>query len=626
MIKIRLILTSVLLSLFLSIPAHAQEAFDIQNFQTDIEMHDDGTLSVTESIDTNFTQDRHGIYRDIQALGISINVTGVTDETGNAWQYSLEAFGEGIRVKIGDPNKLINGRQVYVIKYDVKRAIGFFDDHEELYWNATGNAWGTDIQKATATVKLPSKIKDDTGLMFKCYTGSTGSTSEDCSYKYDKGSNLVIFTSNNPLPAYNGFTIVVGVPKGTFPPPTTLEIKSNPTDAKIYLNEQLICSTNCTYDIDPGDYTLTVKKFGYSMPENRSLHIAQGTTSSESFELEMQIWYLALKLLIFLFFAAIGFEPVYTYWKKGRDPHSKGVLVPQYDPPDKLLPAEIGSLVDERVDMRDLTSTIIDLCVRGYLQIKVLPKAQGLIFKTDDYELIRLDKPKAGDRGLTDFEKLFIDKIFEGDQTKKISDLQNKFYTVLPKLDEAIYNNLVNKGYFPASPASVRGKYFVKAFIFIFFGFFLMSFEAAVFQSGFTYFLFLNGILTVIFAYFMPKKTPKGVEAKEHILGFKYYMEIAEKERIKFQEKENIFYEYLPFAMALNVADKWSNAFKDIYKEPPKWFVGYTGHFNPTSFTHSLNSVSSSISSSFASHPSSGGSGFSGGSGGGGGGGGGGSW
>jgi len=627
-------LHSIALGLLLSIAmfnyVHAQEAFDIENFQTDIQIQENGTLSVTELIETNFTAERHGIYRDIQTQGISINVTSVTDESDDTRQYSIEYFDEGTRVKIGDPNTLINGKQIYVIKYDVKRAVGFFDDHEELYWNSTGNAWPVNILKASATVKLPSKVKGATDLKFKCYTGPAESTDEECAYKFDKATNSVTFTSNNLLPALNGLTIAVSVPASSFPRPTTLEIKSNPSDAKVYLDEQLICSTDCVKDdITPGDYTLTVKKFGYGTPESKSIHISEGTTSTESFDLKAQIWYSAFKLIILLFFLAVGFEPIYTYRKKGRDPHGRGVLVPQYDPPDKLLPAEIGSIVDERVDMRDLTSTIIDLCVRGYLKIKVLPKTQGLLFKTDDYELIKLDKGKPGDRGLSEFEKMFIEKIFGGSSTKKISDLQNKFYADLPALKDSLYKNLVDKGYFPVSPGAVRKKYFIKALLLIFGGWFLMFAEIAIFRTGYSFFISINGWLSLLFAYFMPQKTKKGVEAREHILGFKHYMEIAEKERLKFQEKENIFYEFLPFAMALGVADKWSNAFKDIYKEPPQWFVGYAGPFSPTAFTHSLNSVSGSIGSSFASHPSggSGGSGFSGGfSGGGGGGGGGGSW
>jgi uncharacterized membrane protein len=127
----------------------------------------------------------------------------------------------------------------------------------------------------------------------------------------------------------------------------------------------------------------------------------------------------------------------------------------------------------------------------------------------------------------------------------------------------------------------------------------------------------------------MPQKTDNGMRAYEHILGFKLYLKTAEKDRIHFQEKEHLFYKFLPYAMTLGIAKKWSRTFGDIFKNPPNWYEGEKGDFHLPVFVSSLNSVSSQIKSTFASRPSSsgGGSGFSGGfSGGGFGGGGGGSW
>jgi uncharacterized membrane protein len=143
--------------------------------------------------------------------------------------------------------------------------------------------------------------------------------------------------------------------------------------------------------------------------------------------------------------------------------------------------------------------------------------------------------------------------------------------------------------------------------------------------------LFIHTFLTLILSPFMPKKTDKGRLAYEHILGFKLYLETAERDRVKFQEKEHLFYEFLPYAMTFKIADKWSKAFAGIYKNPPDWYMGAgTGIFDPVEFSHHLSDLSSQMSRTLASTPQSsgsGGSGFSGGySGGGFGGGGGGSW
>ncbi len=628
--KIQSLLASFLLATLFALPAFAQESFDIQNFHTEIQMHENGQITVVETIKAKFTEDRHGIFRDIQTEGISIDIQSITDGGGKSWNYEEELIGSGTRLKVGDADVYVNGDQTYKIQYNVDHAVRFFPDHGELYWNATGNAWPVPIHQATATVRLPESVIGNESLEFKCFTGASYSAAEDCIYEYGEEVNAVVFRANSSLPPKNGMTIVVGMPPNIFERPASIQVNTTPNDAEVYLNGDKQCEGDCLLDYLPaGRHELAVKAFGYYNSDIRVVDLKPSETIAETFELKEKSWLQMLfYLIIFLAFGVIA-EPIYTFFKKGRDPRGRGVLVPQYDPPDKLSPAEMGTLVDEKVDIRDLTSTIVDLCVRGYLKIKVLPKSKGWIFKTDDHELIKIDKPKPGDRGLNAFEQLFVDKVFDGGSSRKISDLQNKFYTALPKLKEELFKSLTEKKYFPISPKKVRSKYMIKGIIFIVVGFILFGLEINLMGTGFSSVFFINGFLSLIFSNAMPQKTPKGVEAREHILGFKHYMEIAEKDRLKFQEKKHIFYELLPYAMTLKIADKWSKAFEGAFDQPPEWYEGHHGVFFPTRFTQSLNKVSSSIGTAFASHPSSSGgsSGFSGGfSGGGFGGGGGGSW
>ena len=137
----------------------------------------------------------------------------------------------------------------------------------------------------------------------------------------------------------------------------------------------------------------------------------------------------------------------------------------------------------------------------------------------------------------------------------------------------------------------------------------------------------------------MPAKTKKGAEAKWQVLGLEEFIRTAETDRIKFQEKENIFQKLLPYAMALGLAEKWTTAFKDIIKTPPNWYQSsdpnFMNGFNTMYLYHSLNSMTTTANTVMTSSPRSsssgswsGSSGFGGGgfSGGGFGGGGGGSW
>ena len=138
----------------------------------------------------------------------------------------------------------------------------------------------------------------------------------------------------------------------------------------------------------------------------------------------------------------------------------------------------------------------------------------------------------------------------------------------------------------------------------------------------------LAGLLTLVFAPLMPKRTEKGVLEKEKILGFELYLKTAEKYRLEFAEKQHLFEKYLPYAIAFGVATIWAKAFKGILKDPPKWYSGVSSQaFVPLNFTQSLNSGLTSSMTSSVTTASSGGSGFSGGGVSGGfGGGGGGSW
>jgi len=130
-------------------------------------------------------------------------------------------------------------------------------------------------------------------------------------------------------------------------------------------------------------------------------------------------------------------------------------------------------------------------------------------------------------------------------------------------------------------------------------------------------------IVGSILAYYMPKHTANGLEALYHILGYKKYIEEAEKRRLEFQEKEQIFFDVLPYAMALGVVKKWTNTFKDLSLHNPDWYESPKA-FQISAFSTSLSKIDSSLVSSSTS-PSSG-SGGGGSSGGGSGGGGGGSW
>jgi uncharacterized membrane protein len=572
----------VSLFLLFAIPVFAQEI--VADFSAVIKINPDSSLDITETISYDFgAEQRHGIYRDIpykyQARGgnynLRLDVISVTDAGGAKYEYQISGQGNNKRIKIGGADSLVSGQKTYVINYSVRRAINYFPDHDELYWNVIGNGWQVPIKQAKAEVYLPAAISENS-LEYDCFIGEAGSGKKCVSERlnYDSAGRVdqVVYISDR-LNAEDGFTIVAGLPKGSISQPSIFE------------NILATVSDN-----------------------------------------------------IILFLPGLVFALMYYLWRQhGRDPRGRGTIIAEYDVPDNLTPAEAGTIIDEKADQVDVSAEIIYLATKGYLKIKKIAAAG--VFKTDDYELAKLKDAS----GLSnEFDKQLMDSLFSAAvDTVKISSLKNKFYKDLLKIKKSLYESVTEKHYFAKRPDKVRAIYLTAAVATIFGSFFLgslISFLSAI-AIG------LSGLAVLAFSFFMPARTKAGVVTKEHILGLKEYMTVAEKDRIKFhaapeaitvlgaepQKTPAYFEKLLPFAMVLGVEKAWAKQFENIYSQQPEWYSDPSdGNFTAIALVNGLGGFEAKANSVLASAPSSaagGGSGFSGGGAGGGfGGGGGGSW
>jgi uncharacterized membrane protein len=355
-------------------------------------------------------------------------------------------------------------------------------------------------------------------------------------------------------------------------------------------------------------------------------HISSRPSETRERLIQALQWLPLLIPLIVFFLAFKAWE------KKGRDP-KEGSYVVRYEPTEGASPAELGTLVDNSADMDDITATLVDLAVRGFVHIEEVTESHLLgLSKSTDY-IIHILRDPSQSTGLKPHEDAYLTKLRElapiGESEVKISELRNKFFGVLPKIRDAIYDALVAKGYYVERPDKVKGKWFglaaVTAFIGIGLGV-LATKRAWVMISPFA--LIAAGIISTlilfVFAQIMPARTIAGARAREATLGFKEFLGRVEEERYKKMiTSPEMFERFLSYAMAFGVADKWARAFQDIYREPPTWYSGGTGQFNAINFASSISNMSSAAASSMSSSPSSSGSGGGGSSGGGSGGGGG---
>lgn len=557
--------------------ASAQD-FTINNFHSDITINQDSSFTVKESIEVLFHNPRHGIYREIpykyddrgNAVRTPLEVLSVTNESGKDWNYRIKKTGNVMNIRIGDPKKYVEGLQTYVIAYKVENAILFFDDHDELYWNVTGNYWWAQIKKVSANVFLAADRKSEK-LWAACYTGSLGSTESQCGFE-TSGNSGEFFTEKN-LGTHEGFTIAFGWDKGVVTPPSLWK------------------------------RILWVLNIG-----------------------ENWVFILPVFSLIFM---------INLWNKRGRDPRIRESVTVTYEPPKyagkPLTPAEVGTIIDEKLDSRDITSAVIGLAVKGYIKIEET-KTEGLIFDSADYYLAKVKDP---DENLSAFEKILMTSVFTTDLPgRMISDMKNSFYTKLDLLKDTLYGELVGKKYFLTSPEKVRKLYARAGLIVAVAGVFSASVLTPSSIGTGVFAGILSAIPVLAFSRIMPAKTRTGSSVYMDILGFQEFMNRAEKDKLERMEDKDLFSKFLPYAIALDVADNWSKAFEGIYQEPPKWYVSHGGFstFSTSGFSRSISSATLSLASAMFSSPRGsgigGGGGFSGGgsSGGGFGGGGGGSW
>lgn len=200
----------------------------ITEFVSDIVIHPDSSFVVTETITYDFSDTpRHGVYRTLPyrytrngaRYTIRYQMLSVTDQHGAPYPYTQSTNGGDLEVRIGDPNQTITGTHIYVLTYSVRRAINYFEDHDELYWNVTGHEWSVPIKVSAASVVLPDRAS---ALQVACYTGQYGSTATDCLAEHvDAGYSR--FASNDVLSSGEGLTIVVSLAKGVVSEPTVVQ-------------------------------------------------------------------------------------------------------------------------------------------------------------------------------------------------------------------------------------------------------------------------------------------------------------------------------------------------------------------------------------------------------------------
>lgn len=304
-----------------------------------------------------------------------------------------------------------------------------------------------------------------------------------------------------------------------------------------------------------------------------------------------------------------------VWWFNGRDPKGRHTIIAEYEPPKGMDPVSMGTLLDATVHSRDVAAGIVGLAVKGHL--KMAPVGEG-----KNPASWTLTKTTGGEMPLNPIESALLAKLFESGDETSLSSAQGTMKKLFDDVSERAYRSLAKENYFVRHPQQVRGAFYGIAALLAILGWWLIDWFGFAGMISFG----IVAIQFALFGKFMPKVTHKGALARDHARGFKLFLETAERDRLKWQEKEGMFEQYLPYAIVFGVVAQWAAAFSGALASAPSWYAG--AHWNPMHFSSSMNSFSSTLGSAVrpASSGSSGFSGRGGFSGGGFGGGGSGSW
>ncbi|MDP6415329.1 MAG: DUF2207 domain-containing protein, partial [Gammaproteobacteria bacterium] len=452
----RLIQSMLCLSCWIFYSGLALGQEQILSFHSEIRIQTDASMLVTEIIRVRAEgqQIQRGIFRDFPTryndrFGNSFVVdfemlTATRDGVLETWR--VENIGNGVRIYLGNADVFLQaGEYSYAISYRTNRQVGYFEDHDELYWNVTGNGWAFQILQASATVSLPGNVAA-ADLTMEGYTGYFGASGQAYIASVQDGSASIQTTAM--LPGGVGLTLAMTWPKGVIVEPTAID------------------------------------RFSYLLVDNRGLLIA----------------------LLTLLAAATY---LYLAWSRvGRDPQS-GTIFPHYTPPKGYSPASARYISKMSYDMQVFTAAVINLAVKGYLQITKEQK---------EYVLSKTFSKTPLAAG----EQVIIDKLFSENEVLELKKENHEIVMgAIKGHRKALKRNYLNISVLGALTIAVVAIFAVIA--------------------G------LHGL----FAYLLKAPSVRGRVLMDKLEGFKLYLEVAEEDDLNLRHPPDktpeLFEQMLPY-------------------------------------------------------------------------------
>lgn len=635
--------------------AQAANGDSIRSYRVDYTLLPDGTLKGRDTIEYSFAptgERRHGIYaywtvrRDIEGQSgryrfYDMSVDSVSSPSGASSRYQTRDVDGALRLQIGDSERTVSGTQTYVIDYTVRGVVNNIGadgkaatdpsqaTSQEFYVNPVAPYWEAPIGSATVTVTAPAA---STGQ--RCFVGRLNS-SDESRCRVTTSGDTITYTAVGELGNGVGMTVLAGYPANTVSNAQAIildgDARGGPSIDEVLPSWAQTGLTGA--GLGAGALAVVGSIAGMTVAHRR-----QGRDEQYA-----------------------GLTPGVMPVDGSEGAVVRGRKLPvavRFEPPENSKPGLIGTLIDEQANTVDVSATLIDLAVRGYLRIEETKRG---MLKKDDWRFVRTE-PASGTGDLLPYERKLYDGVFRKGDEVTLSSLKDTFSSTLEGVQKGLYRQVVEEGWFKDSPEKTRNKWMWLGIVLGILGIFGLvpallvgamfagsggvALGLAAAGGG----LLIAAVIVMGFAGRMPARTARGSAMLAQARGFEQYLKTAEANQIKFEEAQNIFSRYLPYAIIFGCSERWAKVFDDVVAragdmgyamEMPAWYVFYHHNmaWNFMMLADSLDSFSTTAAGTFTSVPSSsssstpgssGGSGFSMGggfSGGGGfGGGGGGSW
>jgi len=552
--------------------------FTINNYTVDINVQKDGNATIIETIEIDFFEERHGIYRDIPLGGdFPILIENIiVNETNEITQDDSQ-----VSIKIWNANEYISGVHTYKITYDVFGLASQFSWHQELYRNIIGTNRATSIKNVDFSITLPKTANiSEQNLFF--YAGRVWSTTP-ANIDYTTGTSTIIGQLKTPLQNYEWFTIELELPDNFFTRNTegftNLQQKKHNEADKIY-----------PY-IESKQRWKALGKLGKSY-----------ITSPIS-------WVTAIILITLIAIFGIPTKR-----------HAN--IIPQYESPKDLNPTEVGILVDGNMEPRDLLALFYYRAAKGLLQI-TMTEQRILIFKQKLFTVtpqkhIPTDAPK--------FEQFIRNELFN--QTSQLTPITIwnpvekqrliKIYRDTTKKLKAHLQNKKRYHYNPLNAATIRALSFMSLWILCAIGWSLVKHHDNVWPTIAISIIILI-IIQIKFVRHIIRPTATGAQLVDHAKGYKKFLKQVDSQKLETLLKDDPLYvdKTLAYAVIFGIETEFIKKIAPLLSQTQ---VHTRYHGSWADLWEFSKSFASTFTSATGNNSSSGGGGNSGGWGGGGGG------